>query len=78
MKLLSAIGMVLSTLTLSSTAVNAQQGPGCPRLMNIKACAACAEKYNPGRWSQVGRERWCAEMIANRKARGKGKAKLRY
>ncbi|MSU73808.1 hypothetical protein EXS56_01580 [Candidatus Kaiserbacteria bacterium] len=53
-------------------------GAGCPRLMNVKACADCVARDRPGEYSLSGREAFCQQVIAQRKAKGKGKETLRY
>jgi hypothetical protein len=55
--------------TVVATAVPAgAQGPGCHFTMNQAACVACVRKNAPQLYDPVGSPRWCARMIAERRA----------
>jgi hypothetical protein len=61
------VGAIL-TLMAAAVPVAAQTGPGCHVTMNQAACVACVKKHLPDAYDPKGSARWCARMIAERRA----------
>ena len=67
----------IPTAIATAVPAPAQEGPGCHFTMNQNACVACVKKHSPQVYDPVGSARWCARMIAERRAqlpKAQGKA----
>jgi hypothetical protein len=64
-------------LGTSASAQGVAGGPGCHLLMDQTACVACVKKNLPKVYDPQGSPKWCARMIAERRAKGLGREPLK-